>query len=89
MPEPPAAAPLAELSGGYGLLAGSDDTPLAPRHPPADAALPGVPPTRPMTPPTRGSHRRAPEPLPAGWVLILAASLGLAVGSVIGLLTLL
>ncbi len=66
-------APLADLSGGYGLLSGAaEDEPLDAR-PTAGA---------------RGSHRLEPERLPALWVLILAASIGLAVGSVVGLVTL-
>ncbi|WP_197319669.1 hypothetical protein [Saccharomonospora sp. NB11] len=86
-PTMPAArpAPGTDLPGGsagYGLLSGAAD---------------GEPPARRANDDTdthtaqagRGSHRLETEPLAARWVLLLAASLGLAVGSVIGLFTVL
>ncbi|OQO90570.1 hypothetical protein B1813_13505 [Saccharomonospora piscinae] len=79
---PPAArpAPMVDLSGGYGLLSGAGDEAANLRR----AALETDP-----RPPARGHHRRRAEPLPTRWVLILAASLGMAAGSVLGFLTLL
>ncbi|EHR63831.1 hypothetical protein [Saccharomonospora cyanea] len=84
-PATPAGRPasVADFSGGYGLLSGAaEDEPLD-AHPTAPATE-----ARP-TAGSRGSHRLEPERLPALWVLILAASIGLAVGSVVGLVTLL
>ncbi len=81
-------APLADPPGGsagYGLLAGTPDDDPRTRRPAVEARDADA---RPATA-ARGSHRLEPEPLPARWVLILAASIGLAVGSVVGLLTLL
>ncbi|EIF01072.1 hypothetical protein [Saccharomonospora glauca] len=67
-----------DLPGGYGLLSGNED-----------AALDSHPTKPVMEPRPKGSHRLESEPLAAPWVLLLAASLGMAVGSVIGLLTVL
>lgn len=75
--------PVAGLAGGYGLLSGT-----AGEEPGWRLPANGDADVRPA-PVSRGSHRREPERLPARWVLILAASLGLAVGSLLGLVTVL
>ncbi|MEY7972369.1 hypothetical protein AB8O38_10255 [Saccharomonospora xinjiangensis] len=75
--------PVVGLAGGYGLLSGTAGDEPGGRLPAnSDADV------RPA-PVSRGSHRREPERLPARWVLILAASIGLAVGSLLGLVTVL
>ena len=81
--QPP--APMADLSGGYGLLSGAGEESLKLRR----AALDTEGRQATMSTPSRGSHRRVSDPLPAPWVLILAGSLCLAFGSIVGLLTLL
>lgn len=73
--------PMIETPGGYGLLSGAGEGSLERER----AALEA----------TEGAHRSAragtaaTTSLPLPWVLLLAVSLGLAAGSVVGLLTLL
>lgn len=76
--------PAVDLSG-YGLLSGAGEESLTLRR----AALDADERSAAVSTPPRGGHRRRTVTLPTHWVLILAASLGMAVGSVVGLLTLL
>lgn len=76
------AAPVVETPGGYGLLSGAGAGSLERER----AALDEAPAPSPAV--------QAPAPEATGlpsarWILLLAALLGLAAGSVIGLLTLL
>ncbi|HKS45590.1 MAG TPA: hypothetical protein VJT49_10850 [Amycolatopsis sp.] len=76
----PPTGPVPEIPQQFGLLSGPDAGPLERER----AAL--GPPTvqHPVTRPTP-----VPSSLPPYWVLLLAVLLGLATGSVIGLITLL
>ncbi|QRP46257.1 hypothetical protein [Amycolatopsis sp. FDAARGOS 1241] len=77
-----------ELPPRYGLLSGAGADSLArERAALDDAAGRRTTPAAP-DPPTVRQAAPAPAPLPALWVLLLALLLGLAAGSVIGLLTL-
>jgi hypothetical protein len=72
------------LPPAYGLLSGASPDSLAREH----AALPTPLATDPPTVRTP-SVQPTSTPLPIHWVLLLAVLLGLAAGSVVGLLTLL
>ncbi|WP_199429275.1 hypothetical protein [Qaidamihabitans albus] len=74
------APPVVETPNGYGLLSGAGEGSLE-REWAALEAEP-VPATAPAAEPEPG------PPLAAHWVLLLAALLGLAAGSVVGVLTL-
>lgn len=69
------------LAGGYGLLSGADHDSLELRR-----AVSGLGPDEAGS--RQADHRRASGPLATRWLLLLAGSLGFAVGSVLGLLTL-
>jgi hypothetical protein len=80
-----------ETPSGYGLLSGADASSLERERAALDRAEASSP-TAPVVPPDPETVRVAPvpgsAPLPAYWVLLLAVLLGLAAGSVVGLLTL-
>jgi hypothetical protein len=86
--EPPT-PPVVETPGGYGLLSGAGEGSLERER----AALEELERHSAASPePAEDDFvtgERAGQPLSARWVLLLALSLGLATGSVIGLLTLL
>ncbi|WP_199285562.1 hypothetical protein, partial [Saccharomonospora iraqiensis] len=71
----------AGLAGGYGLLSGADHDSLELRR--AVSGLGGE-----EAGSRRKDHRSGSAPLTLRWVLLLAGSLGFAVGSVLGLVTL-
>ncbi|MET8848441.1 hypothetical protein [Amycolatopsis sp. NPDC004625] len=90
-PSPPAAEPsteavptsaINELPSAYGLLSGASADSLERERAALDAEAPTAYAPRPPAP-TRSSAQ-----LPAYWILLLAVLLGLAAGSVVGLLTL-
>ncbi|PXY31500.1 hypothetical protein [Prauserella muralis] len=89
-PEP---LPVVETPGGYGLLSGAGEGSLERER----AALDAQAPPAPAPPPPRTSAGTAAQaaqhtqagPLRLRWVLLLALLLGLAAGSVAGVLTLL
>nr|WP_245633653.1 hypothetical protein [Amycolatopsis jejuensis] len=91
-----ATGPTTELPPRYGLLSGAGADSLARERAALDAADVTAPGTTGSIPPVgagdetfRGQvHPTPSSPLPAHWVLLLAILLGLAAGSVIGLLTL-
>jgi hypothetical protein len=68
----------------YGLISGAGASSLERERAALDPVLPEPPTVRVSLPPRVGS-----APLPVYWVLLLAVLLGLAAGSVVGLLTLL
>ena len=68
----------------YGLISGAGASSLERERAALDPVLPEPPTVRVSLPPRLGS-----APLPVYWVLLLAILLGLAAGSVVGLLTLL
>jgi hypothetical protein len=68
----------------YGLISGAGASSLERERAALDPVLPEPPTVRVSLPPRLGS-----APLPVYWVLLLAVLLGLAAGSVVGLLTLL
>ncbi|EHR53733.1 hypothetical protein SacmaDRAFT_5617 [Saccharomonospora marina XMU15] len=76
--------PVVETPGGYGLLSGAGEGSLERERAALDEAVQA-----------ESASASAPEPEQAGqsldtrWVLLLAAALGLAAGTVVGLLTLL
>ncbi|HWD04680.1 MAG TPA: hypothetical protein VG674_19740 [Amycolatopsis sp.] len=77
-----------ELPPNYGLLSGAGADSLARERAALDEVAGRTTPG-PADPPTvRTAVPSGPAPLPALWVLLLALLLGLAAGSVIGLLTL-
>jgi hypothetical protein len=83
--------PVAELPSAYGLLSGAGADSLERERAALDATVPGsdAPTTftpRPAPPTVR--QAMAGAQLPAYWILMLAVLLGLAAGSVVGLLTL-
>lgn len=96
-PPSPHAPPVVEPPGGYGLLSGAGAGSLERERAALDAQSPSPPVSpSPPAPPAPGATSSGPsEPqrssagLPVPWVLLLAVTLGLAAGSVIGLLTLL
>ena len=69
--------------GGYGLLSGSDVT--LPNPDPVTVREP-VAATRRIEPPEDAEDQGG---IAAGWIILLAVTLGLAVGAVVGLVTLL
>jgi hypothetical protein len=73
-----------ELPSAYGLLSGASADSLERERAALDAAseAPTAYAPRPPEPPRQGAQ------LPAYWILLLAVLLGLAAGSVVGLLTL-
>lgn len=73
-------SPINELPSAYGLLSGAGAHSLERERAALDAA---TAPTAYSPPPPRQSAQ-----LPAYWILLLAVLLGLAAGSVVGLLTL-
>jgi len=81
----------AELPSAYGLLSGASADSLERERAALDRAEASAP-TTPVRPPEPATVRVAPvpggTPLPAYWILLLAVLLGLAAGSVVGLLTL-
>lgn len=88
---PPAAEPtteavptsaINELPSAYGLLSGASADSLERERAALDAEAPTAYAPRPPAPP------RSSAQLPAYWILLLAVLLGLAAGSVVGLLTL-
>ncbi|MET9261938.1 hypothetical protein [Amycolatopsis sp. NPDC004079] len=93
---PSQTGPTTELPPNYGLLSGAGADSLARERAALDAADYTSPGTTGSIPPVGASDatvRRPVQaaqsgPLPAHWVLLLAVLLGLAAGSVIGLLTL-
>ncbi|GAA1020253.1 MULTISPECIES: hypothetical protein [Amycolatopsis] len=93
---PSQTGPTTELPPNYGLLSGAGADSLARERAALDAADYTSPGTTGSIPPVGASDatvRRPAQaaqsgPLPAHWVLLLAVLLGLAAGSVIGLLTL-
>ncbi|ATY15558.1 hypothetical protein CU254_38115 [Amycolatopsis sp. AA4] len=93
---PSQTGPTTELPPNYGLLSGAGADSLARERAALDAAdhtSPGATGSIPPAGSADATVRRpaqAPQngPLPAHWVLLLAVLLGLAAGSVIGLLTL-
>ncbi|WP_370933080.1 hypothetical protein [Amycolatopsis sp. cg13] len=93
---PSQTGPTTELPPNYGLLSGAGADSLARERAALDAADHTSPGTTGSIPPVGASDetvRRPVQaaqsgPLPAHWVLLLAVLLGLAAGSVIGLLTL-
>lgn len=93
---PSQTGPTTELPPNYGLLSGAGADSLARERAALDAADHTSPGTTGSIPPVGASDttvRRPAQtpqngPLPAHWVLLLAVLLGLAAGSVIGLLTL-
>jgi len=90
-PPPPAvtepatdAVPTSDLPSAYGLLSGASADSLERERAALDAEAPTTFAPRPPEPePVRPSAQ-----LPAYWILLLAVLLGLAAGSVVGLLTL-
>ncbi|WP_043834787.1 MULTISPECIES: hypothetical protein [unclassified Amycolatopsis] len=87
--------PTTELPPNYGLLSGAGADSLARERAALDAAdtSPGTTGSIPPVGSADATVRRPAQaaqngPLPAHWVLLLAVLLGLAAGSVIGLLTL-
>ncbi|MFD2468233.1 hypothetical protein ACFSVL_12620 [Amycolatopsis silviterrae] len=88
--------PTTELPPNYGLLSGAGADSLARERAALDAADHTSPGTTGSIPPVgandatlrRPAQAAQSGPLPAHWVLLLAVLLGLAAGSVIGLLTL-
>ncbi|WP_116201169.1 hypothetical protein [Amycolatopsis circi] len=93
---PSQTGPTTELPPNYGLLSGAGADSLARERAALDAADYTSPGTTGSIPPVGANDatvRRPVQaaqsgPLPAHWVLLLAVLLGLAAGSVIGLLTL-
>ncbi|MGW7530683.1 hypothetical protein [Amycolatopsis sp. NPDC054798] len=93
---PSQTGPTTELPPNYGLLSGAGADSLARERAALDAADHTSPGTTGSIPPVGANDAtvrrpaQAPQsgPLPAHWVLLLAVLLGLAAGSVIGLLTL-
>ncbi|MEV4600533.1 hypothetical protein AB0K15_24405 [Amycolatopsis sp. NPDC049253] len=91
-----ATGPTEELPPRYGLLSGAGADSLERERAALDDAsgqrtAPVASGARPVPAPDPATVRQAvpgPAPLPAHWVLLLALLLGLAAGSVIGLLTL-
>ncbi|MET7990360.1 hypothetical protein ABZU76_05570 [Amycolatopsis sp. NPDC005232] len=91
-----ATGPTEELPPRYGLLSGAGADSLERERAALDDAsgqrtTPVSSGVRPVPAPDPATVRQAPPgpaPLPAHWVLLLALLLGLAAGSVIGLLTL-
>ncbi|WP_019806614.1 hypothetical protein, partial [Saccharomonospora halophila] len=71
----------AGLAGGYGLLSGADHDSLELRR-----AVSGLGPGEAGS--RQQDHRPDSGPLTLRWVLLLAGSVGFAVGSVLGLVTL-
>src|ERR1700712_5326353 len=89
-PSPPASV-VPEVGGEseslppqYGLISGAGASSLERERAALDPVRPEPPTVRVSLPPRLGS-----APLPVYWVLLLAVLLGLAAGSVVGLLTLL
>ncbi|MEV6830561.1 hypothetical protein [Amycolatopsis sp. NPDC051102] len=91
-PSPPAAEPateavptsaINELPSAYGLLSGAGADSLERERAALDAASEAPTAFAPRPEPARTSTQ-----LPAYWILMLAVLLGLAAGSVVGLLTL-
>ncbi|MFC4005467.1 hypothetical protein ACFS2C_25300 [Prauserella oleivorans] len=81
-PEPP----VVETPGGYGLLSGAGEGSLERER----AALEAQGAGRADEPePARPRREPEPRPFPLPWILLLAVALGLASGSLVGLLTLL
>ncbi|MEU8631206.1 hypothetical protein AB0C38_03490 [Amycolatopsis sp. NPDC048633] len=78
------ASAINELPSAYGLLSGAGEASLERERAALDAAseAPTAYHPRPPEPPRQGAQ------LPAYWILLLAVLLGLAAGSVVGLLTL-
>jgi hypothetical protein len=78
------ASAINELPSAYGLLSGAGEASLERERAALDAAseAPTAYAPRPPEPPRQGAQ------LPAYWILLLAVLLGLAAGSVVGLLTL-
>ncbi|MBB1155832.1 MULTISPECIES: hypothetical protein [Amycolatopsis] len=92
---PSQTGPTTELPPNYGLLSGAGADSLARERAALDAAdtSPGTTGSIPPVGASDATVRRPAQaaqngPLPAHWVLLLAVLLGLAAGSVIGLLTL-
>ncbi|WP_134727678.1 MULTISPECIES: hypothetical protein [Amycolatopsis] len=92
---PSQTGPTTELPPNYGLLSGAGADSLARERAALDAAdtSPGTTGSIPPVGSADATVRRPAQaaqngPLPAHWVLLLAVLLGLAAGSVIGLLTL-
>ncbi|WP_406642880.1 hypothetical protein [Amycolatopsis sp. WGS_07] len=93
---PSQTGPTTELPPNYGLLSGAGADSLARERAALDAADHTSPGTTGSIPPVgandatlrRPAQAAQSGPLPAHWVLLLAVLLGLAAGSVIGLLTL-
>ncbi|MDS0134035.1 MULTISPECIES: hypothetical protein [unclassified Amycolatopsis] len=83
-PKEPAtdAVPTSDLPSAYGLLSGASADSLERERAALDAEAPTTFAPRPPEP------ARASAQLPAYWILLLAVLLGLAAGSVVGLLTL-
>jgi len=79
------ASAINELPSAYGLLSGAGADSLERERAALDAAseAPTAYAPRPQPPPARQAAQ-----LPAYWILLLAVLLGLAAGSVVGLLTL-
>ncbi|RSM36397.1 hypothetical protein DMA12_40490 [Amycolatopsis balhimycina DSM 5908] len=75
-----------ELPSAYGLLSGAGADSLERERAALDAASEA--PTTFAPPPPLPPPPRASAQLPAYWILLLAVLLGLAAGSVVGLLTL-
>ncbi|MET8994024.1 hypothetical protein [Amycolatopsis sp. Hca4] len=71
-----------ELPSAYGLLSGASADSLERERAALDAEAPTTFAPRPPEPPRQAAQ------LPAYWILMLAVLLGLAAGSVVGLLTL-
>lgn len=86
----PAPGPLPGMGGqmppptSYGLLSGADASSLERER----AALDDEAPTNGIARPDPGQRAPVRRPLAAYWILLVAVLLGLAAGSVIGLLTL-
>ena len=76
---------ITELPSAYGLLSGASAASLERERAALDAASEA--PTA-FAPPPPPPAPRASAQLPAYWILLLAVLLGLAAGSVVGLLTL-
>ncbi|NBH01644.1 hypothetical protein [Amycolatopsis sp. SID8362] len=72
-----------ELPSAYGLLSGASADSLERERAALDPVSEAPTAYTPAPPPPRGSAQ-----LPAYWILLLAVLLGLAAGSVVGLLTL-
>ncbi|MGW5743249.1 hypothetical protein [Amycolatopsis sp. NPDC003861] len=83
-PKEPAtdAVPTSDLPSAYGLLSGASADSLERERAALDAEAPTTFAPRPPEP------VRTSAQLPAYWILLLAVLLGLAAGSVVGLLTL-